>query len=270
MRNSILIFSGDLFGALSSRIKIKSEVAIESKIFTEGKDCNEHLAKDLTEEIVDTLDIDKLRSIVKSKLIRSEDNNNGLNKNSNFLNLDKEKMDELENIIKLKQKEEQRNSKFQKDLKNEVKDLKNEVKFLRENANFNEIPNLKINKIPTTNLTLENMQISDIIHFKTCDNNQFSDPDILFSSKPIDNEISKKWFFDEKTIAIDFDKLTVKFEKFNDLNNEKNNLTQKKEFHLIIVEISNSSNSTVFFNNIQIDSTESQFFLKKNTILNTN
>ena len=251
MRNSILIFSGDLFGALSSRIKIKSEVAIESKIFTEGKDHNDHSAEDLTEEIVDTLDNDKLRSIVKSKLIR-----NGLNKNSN---LEKEKMDELENIIKLNKKEFQRNSKFQKD-------LKNEVKFLRENANFNEIPNLKINKIQTAILTLENMKISDITHFKTFDNNQFSDPDILFSSKPIDNEISKKWFFDEKTIAIDFDKLTVKFEKFNDLNNEKNNLTQKKEFHLIIVEISNSSNSTVFFSDIQIDSTESQFFFYKKKI----
>ena len=251
MQYSTKIFTSELFGALSSKIKTQSEAGIELKNFTvKIENHHDRLPEDLTEEIVDTLDIDNLRSILKSKLIKgSEDKNNVLNKNSNFLNLDKEKIDELENIIKLKQKEFQRNSKFQKD-------LKKEVKFWREKANLNEIPN----EILTHENKKDKLQKTDLVCFKTYDY-QFTDSDILFSSKPMDNEISKKWFFDEKIIAINFDKLTLKFEKFN---KEKMNFTQKKEFHVILVEIRNSSNSTVFFNDIQIDSTESQFFLKKN------
>ena len=102
MRHSIIIFTNELFGALSSKIKIKSEAGIELNIITGKKENPDRSPEDLTEEMVDNLDIDNLRAILKSKLIKeSEDKNNVLNKNSNCLNLDKEKkIDELENIKK--------------------------------------------------------------------------------------------------------------------------------------------------------------------------
>ena len=84
-----------------------------------------------------------------------------------------------------------------------------------------------------------------------------SDSDVLFSSKNDSDHISKKWFFDEKNLAISFDDMEIKFTKLMDFNNKNMNFLKKEKFKMIDVEICNFSDSTLLISNLELDSTES-------------
>ena len=72
----------------------------------------------------------------------------------------------------------------------------------------------------------------------------------------------EKWFSEEKSLTIDFDDVKIQLKKLNFLNNEKIDLIQKKEFKFIDIEIHNMTNSTLFINNLDLDSTESMNYIK--------
>ena len=200
------------------------------------------LLENFREELIDTLDNENLRSILKEKCRQIKE--------------EQEKYDELKAIISVQKKEIEKNNKL-------IMELKEDITIWREKGKINktsEISKLKINKssnyfisknIKEEDLQINNFQDSEILE------KQFSgDSDVSYSSKIEDNKISKKWFSYEKNITADFDDLEIKLKK----NNEKMKYMQQQELKFIDVEISNLSDSKLLINKLELDSTESKMF----------
>ena len=217
---------------------------------------NQNISDELTEEIIDNLDNEKLKSILKAKCRII----NSLDQAIKLLNKDftkeKESNDELKTIIRLQKKEIQRNNKF-------ILELKNEINIWREKVNnfrTSELEKIKINKpsnyFESTEKKEEKMQITDFKDNKILENQFIGDSEVSFSSNLENNNISKKWFSEEKHITINLDDLELKFSKINDEESRKMNFMQKKEFKFIDFLIYNVSNSSLEISDLQIDSTE--------------
>jgi hypothetical protein len=126
------------------------------------------------------------------------------------LTKEKENTDELKTIVRIQQKEMKRNNKI-------IMELKNEINIWREKANTvktSEIENMKINK--HSNYLIENQFLGD--------------SEVSISSKIENNNIYKRWFYDEKNMTINLDDWELKFRKLNDSEKTKINFMQKKEF----------------------------------------
>lgn len=214
------------------------------------------LQDELSDETIDSFDNDQLKSILKAKCRLIKKNEEKIKRISqefeNLLTDKKEKMSQLETIIKLQKTEIKKNYKMISDLKNDIINLrKNEsikafdyhpMEFKKSSNYFN----LNENKN-------NNVQIIDQNDDKVVEN--AGESDVSFSSKREENHITKKWFYDEEKIAINFDDLKIKFTK----NNEHNKILQK-EIKIIDVEISNISEIPILLSDLQIDSTESHLF----------
>ena len=239
--------------AFSNKENISKNEEFELENFNEK---NQNITDELTEEIIDALDIENLKSILKTKCLSIRSLNKSIQLVTKDLITEKGNSDELKTIIRIQQKEIQRNNKF-------LMELKNEINIWREKANTvraSELENIKINKPSNYFISAEkkekDLQINDLKDTKIMENQFLGDSDVSFSSKIENNNIYKKWFLDEKNIAINFDDLELKFRKLNNLNDMKINFMQKKEFKFIDFEIFNVSDSPIKIIDLQIDSTE--------------
>ena len=230
----------------------------ELEVFS-GISKNSSSPEKLTEEIIDTLDIQNLRSILKEKciIIQSFDEKiKVVNKNfTNLLNAEKVKNDELKTINKLQKKEIQKNYKIIMDLKKEMTLFQEKANKIFENANLKK----NSNYFMTTEEKDSNPK-KDLNDIKMLENQFSGDSEVSFTSKIDNNHIYRKWFSDEKNISINFDDLEIKFRKVNDLNSEAMNFIEKKEFKFIDVEICNSSASKFLISKLELESTESKIF----------
>ena len=262
MQQSIIKYNDEIFGKKTKEIINEDEVLKNFKMkntslkkSSKNKSKNEELEmsepknidkiiEDLSDEAIDELDVDSLRSFLKkkSKIVKNlNEEIQVLNhKITNLLNKENEKKCELETLVKLQTTEFQRNKKF-------VTDLKKEINFWREKANIN----------AKNNKTLD--QISEANDNKFIDNMCSGDLDILFSSEMENVDLSKKWFSDEEKIEFHLEHLEIKLGKI-DLT-EKINFIQMKELKFIDFEIHNLSESSLLFNDLQIESTESKIIL---------
>ena len=230
---------------------VKNE-EFELEMFNEKNKNLEILNENLMEEFINTLDIDKLRLILKDKC--------------RLLKAEQEKNDQLKIINSLKQKEIQANNQL-------MRELKKENFILREKANLNkspEISKIKMNKSSNYFISpekiKEDFQKNDFENIEILEKQFSGDSDVSYSSKVENNKISKKWFSNEENLTINFDDLEIKFQKLTDFKNLKMEFNQQKEFKFIDVEINNLSDSTLLINNLQLESTESKIFFF--TILN--
>ena len=226
---------------------------IELEFFNEK---NQNITDDLTEEIIDTLDIEKLRSILKTKCRKIHGLDQKLQSVTSDLTKEKENTDELKTIIRIQQKEMKRNNKI-------IMELKNEINIWREKANTvktSEIEKMKINKPSNYFISEEKkeekLQINDLKDTKIIENQFLGDSEVSISSKIENNNIYKRWFFYEKNMTINLDDWELKFRKLNDSDKIKINFMQKKEFKFIDFEIFNISDSSLVIGDLQIDSTE--------------
>ena len=274
MQQSINGFSTTIFGEKSNdakescqRLKLKNTTINTHLFSTKGNNSkkegfelelfnekNQKITDDLTDEIIDTLDIENLRSILKTKcpIIRSLDQRIQL-LTSDFTK-EQENTEELKTIIRIQEKEMQRKNKI-------VMELKNEINIWKEKANTvrtSEIDKIKINK--PSNYFAENkeknLQINDFKDTKIMENQFLGDSEVSISSKIENNNIYKKWSCDDKNMTINLDPWELKFRKRNDSDNMKINFIQKKEFKYIDLEIYNVSDSPLEISDMQIDSTE--------------
>ena len=209
------------------------------------------LQEELSNEMMDSLDNHKLKSIIKAKcrLIKKFEDFEKL------LNDEKEKNNQLETIIKFQKTEIKKNYKV-------IIELKNEIFCLRKNENVKgiDLQPMDIKKSYNYfNMNEDkkiNIEINDLNNGKIVEN--AGESDVSFSSKREENHITKKWFYDEEKIAINFDDLKIKLTK----NNESNTINFiQKEIKIIDVEISNISEFPILLNDLQVDSTESNFLL---------
>ena len=260
--------------AFSNKEKNSKNEEFELEVYNEKNQNIDLLPEDLTEEIIDTLDIENLRSILKTKcrIIHTLDQNiNFLNSDfTNLLKEEKQNNDALKTIIRLQKKEIQGNNKF-------IMELKKEITVWREKANIiktSELSKIKMNKpsyyFMSTEKKEEDLQLTDFKDTKLLENQFFGDSSVSLSSEIANNNISKKWFSEEKNLTINFDDLEIKFRKLNDLSNTKMNFMQNKEFKFIDIEIYNFSNSTLLISNLQLDSTESKMIVLHFNIFKTN
>ena len=230
--------------------------------FTEKNKKIDELSEEITDEIIDTLDIEKLRSSLKTKCKINQSLDQQikiLNKDfTNLLNELKEKNEESNIIIRLQDKEIQRYNKVIEELKKEINDLREKTNNIKE---F-QLSNLKMNKPSNYFLSIEKKEDFRISNDIKILENQFSgDSEISISCK-IDNNnhITKKWRSDEKNISIIFDDFHIKFEKIEDFSNSNMGFLQKKEFKFINMVISNFSDTSLQICDLKFDSTESIIF----------
>ena len=240
---------------------------IELVVFNENEKDIQSFTGELSDEIINKLDNDKLKSELKAKCKKIkllEEEIKVLSQNfTKLINHEKEKIEELETIINLQTKESKRYQKI-------IMELKKDINFSREKAIIKEM-NPSNSKMKVSNYFLnpdkkeENIQSHDINEVGNSQNNQsLSNSDISFSPKIDQNNISKKWFSDKKNLSIDFDHLEIKFLK---LDESKINFMKTKEFKSVEIEICNLTDSTLSFNEINLDSTESKIlFLVKNKL----
>ena len=202
---------------------------------------------ELSDEIIDSLNIENLRSILKTKCKTIQNLNEqikALNNNfSNIIKEEKERNIELKAIIHLQKKEIEKNNEF-------ISEIKNEKKFWQEKSNA-------INKESIFSNLYMNRHKNDSNDRKIFENQFSGDSDVSISSKIENNEIAKKWFFYERSLSIFLDFLEFKFSKLTDLNDKKTDSKEKNYFNIINVEISNNSDSTFFITDLKLDSTES-------------
>ena len=111
-----------------------------------------------------------------------------------------------------------------------------------------------------TSSELESLKISEANDNKVINNKCSGDLDVLFSSEIENNDISKKWFSDQENLEFHFEDLEVKLRKI-DLKKAKINFIEMKELKFIEFEIYNLSESSLLFNDVQLESTESKIFL---------
>ena len=280
MQQSINSFSTTIFGEKSKevndnedscrRFNLKNTSINKSAFSKKGDDSkneefeleffNEkhpNITDDLTDEIIDTVDIENLRSILKTKCRKMRSLNQRMQLlTSDFAN-EKENTDELKTIIRIQQKEIKRNNQVFMELKNEINIWKEKASSLRAS----EIEKIKINKPSNYFISAENkeekLQINDFKDTKIIENQFLGDSEVSISSKIENNNIYKKWFYGEKNLTINLDHWELKFRKLDDSDNMKINFIQKKEFKFIDFEIYNVSNSPLEISDMQIDSTES-------------
>lgn len=212
-------------------------IEFELEIFNEAKKNNDCLSVELSDEIIDSLNIENLRSILKTKcrIIQHFDEKiKALNNHfSNIIKEEKERNNEFKTIIHLQKKEIEKNNEFISKIKNENKE-----------SNF---PNIYMN-----------MHENDSNDKKILENQFSGDSDVSISSKIENNEISKKWFFYERSLSIVLDSLEFKFSKLNDLNYKNIDSKEKNDFNFINVEICNYSDSSLLIMDLKLDSTESR------------
>ena len=91
-------------------------------------DKNPNIINDLTEEIIDTLDIENLRSILKTKCRRIRSLDHIIQLLTSDFTKEKENTDELKTIIRIQQTEMKRNNKT-------IMKLQNEINISKEKAN---------------------------------------------------------------------------------------------------------------------------------------
>ena len=256
MQQSIICFSQEIFCERSieliegsfQKINLKYEpikksnreyttknTDFEFEKLNEKNKNTDRLPEELTAETIDTLDIENLRSILKTKCRIIKSSNEKIQNFKNLLKEETEKNDYSKMIIKLQKKEIQKNN----------NQYKKDINFWREKA-YKSPMNQPSNYVDVTEKKEDNLQLNDI--------KISGDSDISFSSKINQNEISKKWSAYENNIAINFDDLQINFRKLNDLNDAKN------LFKFIDVEICNFSASTFLIHDLQLDSTESNIF----------
>ena len=283
LQKSILTFSSKIFGQKTLEVIDNDESfrklnmknislnksaltkELELEAYNEKNKNTDLVSEDLTEEIIDTLDTENLKSILKRKckiILNLEQKNEFLSKKfTKLLNEEKEKNDELSTLINLQKKEIQGNNKF-------IIELKKEVANYRDKANSSktsELSQIRKNNMSYYFMTKEkkeeDMQMNDLKDIKRLENQFSGDSDVSFSSKIDNNDISKKWFSDEKNISITFDQLEIKFKKNDGLMKGKTNIWPKKEFKVIDVDIYNLSTSTLLLKNFDLDSTESKILI---------
>ena len=229
--------------------KTKNEVELES--FHEKKKNGFH--DELNEDMLVSMDNDSLKEIIKekSKAIKSYEEKFKISENLNIK--DKEKIEELEIIVKIQQKELIKNEK-------EIVELKQNMSLMKENSNnkVSDYSQAQMNK--TANYFTQKNQTkcdSPPNDIKILENQFSGDFDISFTSEINNNNCSKKWFFGEENLGILFDNFEIKFKKNHETNKNEYNFIHKKQFKLIDVEIINIFTSPLALNNFQLDSTES-------------
>ena len=151
MQQSINVFSTTIFGEKSNevndnedscrRFNLKNTSINNSAFSNKGNNSkikefeleffnnkNPNFTDDLTEELIDTLDIENLRLILKTKCRRIRN----LDQTIQLLTIDftkeKQNTDELKTIIRIQQKEMKKNNKI-------IMEFKNEINILKEKAN---------------------------------------------------------------------------------------------------------------------------------------
>ena len=222
------------FTFLNSRIKLNDDLQIfSSKNVTEPE----------SEEIIDTLDVENLRSLLKAKcraLQNLDNKNRGLITNlSDLLNEEKEKNNEMRTIIRLQKKEREQNNKY-------MNELQKELLILKEKQNITK-PSV-LSKVNTTPFNFDRTTEGKEINLQKHDYKDFKIENIEH------NVVTKKWSFDDKKIVIKFQDLEIKFKKI-DLTNSKVNVILKKEFRSVDVEIYNTSDSALSIEELNLDST---------------
>ena len=236
---------------------LNKQKSIEFQVFENKKPPS--FAENLTEETFDNLDIDNLRSILKTKSRNIKTLNEKIKiLNKTFTNSLKEETDKntvLETLIKLRKKEAQKNN----DLR---KDLRKEIGFWREKANLKKIDTISSNYFIATKNKTSKMQQGETNDNTISENLFLGDSDVSFSSNINNNIISKKWFSGEEKLLINFDDLGINLKKINYVET-KADFISKKEFKFIELEIYNFAESILVFNDVQLDSTESHFNLFK-------
>ena len=234
---------------LNNEFRLKSD--IELQMFTSNTPVS--MTETPSEEIIDSLDIDNLRLILKAKCktMQNLDNNTkSLTKNyTNLLNEEKEKNDEMKTIIRLQKKEIEQNNRY-------INELQKEIMILKEKSDT------KVNKQEEADL-----EKNDIKDFKMRKNLFSGDSPVSFSSKieKFDNNVvSKKWPSIENKIVFSFQDFEIKFKKIDVLAKSKVNLMQNQEFRFIDVEICNTSDSALTIDDFHFDSTASKLKNLKN------
>ena len=232
---------------------------LELEVLSEKNKNNDILGEELTDGIIDTLDVQSLRSILKKKckIIKNFDEKfQVLNKNfTDSLKEEQEKNDELQTIIKLQKNEI-------KKYYNQIIDLKKEITIFREKENIKKSEFAILNRNSNYFMTIREknevkLLIKDEQDTKILENEFSGDSAVSFSSNIDNNQISKKWFFHEKKLTINLDDMVINLSKLNDLNSKKMNFLQQNEFKFIDVQMCNFSDSTLTMSKLELDSTES-------------
>ena len=210
------------------------------------------ITENLSDEVIDTLDIENLRSILKAKsqtIQNLEDKTKSITKNfTNLLNEEKEKNDEMRTIIRLQKKEiEQYNE--------NMNELQKELTILKEKENITKT--FEISKV-NHNMKAADLKKNDFKYSQMVQNILSGDSPVLISSKIENKEtdlFSKKWSSFEKKIVIKFQDLEIKFKKIDDVTNSKVNFMLKNGFRFIDVEIYNTSDTALSIDSLNLDST---------------
>ena len=235
--------------SINKTVLCKSE--IELKSLDQNKKRNE-FSEELTSEIIDVLDINSLKSILKSKIEFLKTLNGKILNFENSLKIHKEKIDELTTIMNLLQKEAHKNNSI-------IMQLKKENASFRKNIKNIDNSSIKLKK--SSNYFLEkreddkNEESNDSREENNLENQFLGDSDVSFSSNIDKNNASKKWFSGTEKLEINFDDLSIKFKKLQNLNKCK--IACAKQYKFIEIEVCNISNSPLVMQDFQLDSSES-------------
>ena len=235
---------------------MRNEKEIELEFFKAKNQNLDLIHEDLTDEIIDSMDINNLKTILKVKCeeIKFLDQKN---KDCNeILANETNKINELLTIIRIQKQEIKRKNQLTIQLKKEINSLRN------TNPKVLDISPLKANK--AQNSFMENKEKdsenkdNDSKDYKTMKIQFSGDSDVSVTPEIENNNVVKKWFANEEKLSFNFSDLEIKLKKLIKPDNsyfyqsEMNN-----EFKFVEVEIFNVSSSSVSIKNVELDSSES-------------